>query len=81
MFLFQHRRLVKLAAGNKYKNRVDQKVAYLENKAKNVFIEKTQDDIFVGDVLERATEISQVLKKKHSIRRRSKKNKKKNKGG
>lgn len=61
--MFQHRRLIKLAAGNKYKNRVDQKVAYLQNKANNVFIERSQDDIFVGDVIERAKEISQLIKK------------------
>lgn len=72
----KHRRLIKLAAGNKYKNRVDQKVAYLENKTKNVFIERTQDDIFVGDVLERATEINQVFNKKGNTSEQAKKSKK-----
>lgn len=75
----KYRRLVKMAAGNKYKNRVDQKVAYLENKAKNVFIERTQDDIFIGDVLERATEISQTVSKDSNSIQIKKNKKQKNK--
>lgn len=72
----KYRRQVRVEASNKYKNRVDQKAAYLRKKAKNVFSERTQDDIFQGDVLERAAEISQVLNKKDSNSGQTKKKKK-----
>jgi len=82
----RYRRLLKLAASNKYTDRKQQKESYVMSRPKESYAIKPNDDIFEGHPLDKAKEISEkvnalkeenkrLLTKKEKERNRKKKNK------
>lgn len=62
LLLFQYRQLLKLAASNKYVDRKQQKEAFIATQPKESYTSKPNDDIFEGNPLEKAKEISEKVK-------------------
>lgn len=60
--MFQYIRMLKQAASNKYVDRKQQKAAFIANEPKESYVAKENDDIFEGNPLEKAKEISEKVK-------------------
>ncbi|XP_054289428.1 ribosome biogenesis protein BRX1 homolog [Macrosteles quadrilineatus] len=58
----QYRRLLKQTASTKYVDRKQQKEAFLATRPKESYMTKPNDDIFEGNPLEKAKEISEKVK-------------------
>lgn len=54
---FQFRQLLAKKAGGKYKNRIEQKLAQEANKPEQSYALNPTDEIFKGDLLEKALEV------------------------
>lgn len=61
-YFCQYRRLLKHAASTKYVDRKQQKEAFLATRPKESYMTKANDDIFEGNPLEKAKEISEKVK-------------------
>uniref|UniRef100_A0A1B6E3U0 Ribosome biogenesis protein BRX1 homolog n=1 Tax=Clastoptera arizonana TaxID=38151 RepID=A0A1B6E3U0_9HEMI len=58
-----YRRHLNMLASNRYENRQDQKAAYAAKTPKKLYGGKPNDDIFEGEVMEKAIEINEKIKK------------------
>ncbi|XP_046681173.1 ribosome biogenesis protein BRX1 homolog [Homalodisca vitripennis] len=58
----KYRQQLKLAASNKYVDRKQQKAAFIASRPKESYVSKPNDDIFEGNPLEKAKEISEKVK-------------------
>ena len=64
---FQLRQAIKLKAGGKYNNRIEQKLARVANKPEQSYALNPTDEIFTGEALEKAEKLEELENEQVSI--------------